>query len=143
MVTLTNNLAGSPNLVKWDSGCDLPRPSLQQEEPLVRKAMLLTAQKSYSADWQILYESHSDVRIAQGPFGGASEQVRRSFDVVQGRVNEADANYAVDVEVDCSRMCRSCCVGIVHGTCKRSFLAVCLPLAVSFVHEVDNHSLVN
>jgi len=124
VVTLTQNLAASTNLVKRDSGFDLPCPFLQQEESVVRKTMLLTAQKSYSAHRQILYESHSDVRRAQRMLGAASEQLRGSFEVARRRVNEADANNAVDVEVDSSWVPRSCCVGKVHAVFKKSFLGV-------------------
>lgn len=141
-MTLTYNLAASPNLVKRDLGLDLPCPFLQQEESLVRKAMLLTAQKSYSADCQILYESHSDVRSAQRLFGGASEEVRNRIEVVLRRVNEADANYAVDVEVDASRGWRIGCVEKVHAVFKRSVLGFVFRRSTSLIHEAGTHSLV-
>ena len=56
--------------------------------------------------------------------GAASEQLRGSFEVARRRVNEADANNAVDVEVDSSWVPRSCCVGKVHAVFKKSFLGL-------------------
>jgi len=126
VVTLTQNLAASTNLVKRDSGFDLPCPFLQQEESLVRKTMLLTAQKPYSPDWQILYESHNDVRIALRLLGGASEQARRSFDVVRRGVNETNADYPVNVELDGFWVWKSCCVGKMHAVFSGALLGACL-----------------